>query len=188
MQKKHRWDYYEQTYDLPVATPGELPIIKESAIRGARHLVSETDLRCFISIIPGWDQLSNGLHGLVLGTGDDDCYGWHDVGVICVHAWRTPIEESWQPGFYAEHREVLERLTVPVEYDEPSGRYLIGFTKKTAMGFLLMHIFLHELGHHHDRMQTRSRLHAPGEEDFAETFSHEVAATMWPEFYRLFGY
>lgn len=35
------------------------------------------------------------------------------------------------------------------------------FTNKTAGAFMLMHVFLHELGHHYDTMQTRKKQDSP---------------------------
>jgi hypothetical protein len=37
--------------------------------------------------------------------------------------------------------------------------------------FQLIHIFIHELGHHHDRMTTRSKRDACRGEGYAETYA-----------------
>jgi hypothetical protein len=49
-----------------------------------------------------------------------------------------------------------------------------------------MHVFLHELGHHYDRMQTRKKAHSPGGEVCAETFGEGLADRMWADYFRLF--
>tara|TARA_R110002096_G_scaffold401386_5_gene598256 strand:- start:9997 stop:10611 length:615 start_codon:yes stop_codon:yes gene_type:complete len=185
VQKKHRWDYYAKEYSVP-AGQSELPILWEPAIRRHRHLVTERDLRSFISIIPGWKKYSQGLCGIVLGDGDDDCYGWHDEGVICINAWSADIQEAWDEDFFLEHQEILDRLTVPYERD--GDEYYCEFTPKTASAFLLTHVFLHELGHHYDRMQTKAQEHCPGGETFAKSFGNALADQVWPEFCRVFRF
>ena len=64
---------------------------------------------------------------------------------------------------------MLDRLGVPIEpvFDSPEGdeeccrpnlfSQVCRFTEASARGFQLMHMFLHELGHYHDRMTTRSK-------------------------------
>lgn len=185
VQKKHRWDYYTREYEVREGD-GELPIIRVPASRGCRHLVSEDELRRFLTIIPDWELYSLGLRGLVLGSGDDGSYGWHDVGVVCVNAWGAAIEETWPMDFFEEHEDVLERLLVPVEVEGEEVH--CAFTKKTAAGFLLMHVFLHEIGHHYDRMQTKAKLDSPRGEAFAEDFGNALAEDMWEVFFREFGF
>jgi hypothetical protein len=187
VQKKHRWDYYAKEYAVREGD-GEIPIVREPAFRGCRHLVTEDDLRTFLTIIPDWARYSTGLRGLVLGDGDDDCYGWHDVGVICIHAWSSEIEETWPSAFFEEHKPVLDRLLAPHELDDRANEFHCEFTKKTAAGFLLMHVFLHELGHHYDRMQTKARTHSGRGESFAESFGNELAEDIWNDFFRTFGF
>ncbi len=52
---------------------------------------------------------------------------------------------------------------------------------------MLTHVFLHELGHHYDRMQTKAKKYAPGGESFAEEFGNRLADKMWPDYCRAFG-
>ena len=185
VQKKHRWDYYEKEHAVRVGD-GELPIVWEPAVRGCRHLVSEGDLRKFVGLVPQWPEYSVGLRGLVLGDGDDDSLGWHDLGVICINAWDSEIEQTWDREFFDEHQPILDRLMVPYELGDAD--VYCEFTKKTAAAFLLMHVFLHELGHHYDRMQTRAKMHSPKGEPFAESFGNELADRMWIDYFRAFGH
>ncbi|MBL4632855.1 MAG: hypothetical protein JKY56_03230 [Kofleriaceae bacterium] len=183
VQKKHRWDYYFKEYGAPEGQT-EIMIVREPAIRRFRHVVSETDLRKFISIVPDWKRYSIGLKALVLGDGDDDCLGWHDEGVICIHAWDSDIQITWHQEFFDEHETILETLMVPTEHTEDG--MLCSFTLETARAFLLTHVFLHELGHHYDRMQTKAKEYSPGGESFAEEFSNRLADEMWPDYCRAF--
>ena len=80
-----------------------------------RHVVTEPDLRTFISLMPEWAPLSVCLRGLVPGDGDGDCYGWHDVGVTCIHAWSRELVELWSADAFEQHKSVLDRLMVRCE-------------------------------------------------------------------------
>jgi len=145
-------------------------------------------------MIPSWAKYSEGLKCLVLGDGEGGGYGWHNLGVVCIHAWPSKIEESWPRSFFREHQEVLERLMVPVveaqtddENDDEDAEVLCRFTPKTARGFLLMHVFLHELGHHYDRMLTRKRRRGAGGESHAEDFARSLVEPLWERYFRVFG-
>lgn len=49
------------------------------------------------------------------------------------------------------------------------------------LGFQLLHVLPHELGHHRDRMTTRSRISAARGEPFAERYANEVFERLWPD-------
>lgn len=48
-------------------------------------------------------------------------------------------------------------------------------------------MFLHELGHHVDRISTRSRRESSRGEAFAEDFALRRAERLWPAFVAAFG-
>jgi hypothetical protein len=75
----------------------------------------------------------------------------------------------------AEHRPVLARLGVPVEPTD------------SARAFQLLHVLLHELGHHHDRMTTRAGRYSCRGEDFAEHYSRRYAERIWGRYLDEFG-
>lgn len=183
VQKKHRWDYYFKEYKLREGSE-EIPIVRESAARGYRHVVTEEQLKLFIGIIPEWERYSEGVRCLVLGEGGDDCLGWHDEGVICINAW-DGLQQVWDEEFFDEHRHIVCRLLVPYERHEP-GKMVCRFTRKTACAFQLMHVFVHELGHHYDRMMTKKKTHGSRGEKYAEEFGNEMADRIWTDFFRLF--
>jgi hypothetical protein len=51
-----------------------------------------------------------------------------------------------------------------------------------------MHVLLHELGHHHDRMTTRSRNEAARGESYAETYANRYADRIWEAYEAEFGF
>ena len=60
-----------------------LPIVeREHPGRAYRHLVDEWDVRLFVGLLSEWPELSRHLRGFILVSGDEDCMGWYDRGVI----------------------------------------------------------------------------------------------------------
>ncbi len=60
------------------------------------------------------------------------------------------------------------------------------FDEASVKGFQLMHILLHELGHHHDRMTTKSQAEAARGEAFAEEYSLRRTDHLWNAYFREF--
>jgi hypothetical protein len=51
-----------------------------------------------------------------------------------------------------------------------------------------MHILLHELGHHHDRMTTRSQRYCGRGESYAEQYALRFADQLWDAYFKAFGW
>jgi len=51
---------------------------------------------------------------------------------------------------------------------------------------MLLHVFLHELGHHYDRSRQK-HLGATKGEQYAETFAVSRFSLLFPEYVRVFG-
>ncbi len=181
VQKKNNWapspTYYIDEQPLPVIDrrrPGE----------GYRHLLKRRDIEEFIAILPEWGELSKGLNAIVLAP-HEDAMGWHEPGVVHVCAWE---EELWwddtAPEFVDEHREIFELLGVVVE--KRGDRVVTKWTEGQARAFQLLHVLLHEFGHHHDRMTTRSQQRAARGEWFAKEYARRHEARIWDEYLRRF--
>jgi hypothetical protein len=112
--------------------------------------------------------------------------GWHDRGVVAVCGWE---QELWwmdsDPAFVADRRDLFELLGG--EYEQLGRRWEVRWTEAQARAFQLLHILPHELGHHHDRMTTRSRLQSARGEQFAERCAHRVMEEVWPAYATRFG-
>jgi hypothetical protein len=182
VQKKNNWtatpDYYNSDQPQPV-------IDRQRAGVGYRHLLLRRDVEEFISILPEWEELSNGLNAIVLAPGGDGM-GWHERGVVHVCAWE---EELWWndtvPEFVDDHREIFELLGVLVELD--GDRVVTKWTEAQARAFQLLHVLLHELGHHHDRMTTHSQLSAARGEQFAEDYARRNETRIRDDYVRRFN-
>ena len=111
--------------------------------------------------------------------------GWHLPGVVAICAWPRALWVDYDQEFYAEHRGVFERLGVAVE--KRKGSVLCRFTEAQVKAYQLLHILLHELGHHHDRMTTRSRRDSARGEHFAEQYALRYEQTIWERYVEIFG-
>jgi hypothetical protein len=152
------------THEMP-----SLVIDRKNPMPGYRYLATKDDIRRFIALLPNWEELSEGLDAIVLDHGSEDRMGWHRPGVVAVCAWDRAIElEGCSLSFISEHHEILEKLGVPFRWGHNA---TIAFTEATARAFSLIHVLVHELGHHHDRMTTRSRKQACRGEPYAEAYA-----------------
>ena len=96
------------------------------------------------------------------------------------------------------HRDVFDRIGVPCEIADAPDRYdpsdlvpgpfaRCWFEPHTARDYLLMHIFLHELGHHHDRRTLPRGARAGRGEDFAEGWAIDRERALWSRYRAAFG-
>ena len=116
---------------------------------------------------------------------DTDVMGYCEPALVAVCAWEKGLwHEDLCKDWYRDHVDVLDRLGVGVWKVGP--RWVARWTEDQARAFQLLHVFLHELGHHHDRMTTRSERYAARGEAFAEQFAIELADEIWDDFLRVF--
>jgi hypothetical protein len=128
--------------------------------------------------------VSEGLDWIVL-SGATYCMGYHVRGLVAVCAWDARLwDEDLCKDWYWDHEEILDRLGVEVWKEGP--RWVAAWTEDQARAFQLLHVFLHELGHHHDRITTWSEQRAARGERYAEQFAVELAEWMWDDFVQVF--
>jgi hypothetical protein len=72
-----------------------------------------------------------------------------------------------------------------VQIDQQEGRLGLLWTEAQARAFMLLDVLPHELGHHRDRMTTRSGRLGRGE-PFAERYALDVLDRVWPIYTRHF--
>jgi hypothetical protein len=154
---------------------------------GYRHLLMKRDVEQFVELLPYWEDVSRGLDVIVLDRGGQGCDGWYNRGAIGICAWRTNMVNELDPDWYRAHRECLARIGVRVE-DYGCEPYIAHWTPDTARTYQLCHVFLHELGHHIDRMSTRSkRDNSPRGEDWAEQYAWAHEAMVLERYFEEFG-
>ena len=167
-------------------------IDRESPGTGFRHVVTKRDLQSFLNVIPDWGELSHRLERIVLAAGDIGSDGAHQfyhregTGVIHLNAWNADLWVWLLHGYFKAHEELLQRLGVSWEDDRNGNAVFCRFTQPQARAFLLLHVFMHELGHHWDRMHQKHRGSQRGE-DYAERFANERLEELWPRYVGMFG-
>src|SRR4051812_40733618 len=137
----------------PTASQGYV-LSRESPGRSCRRVVSKSDVLAFIEVIPDWDRLSQRLERIVLSSGENDWDGFYEfyhreeTGAIFLDAWQEDLWVNLPHEYFDDHEEEFQRLGV--SSDCGKGGVFCRFTEAQARAFTLLHVFMHELGHHFD--------------------------------------
>jgi hypothetical protein len=183
VQRKNR---HEPTATYWSEAPASLIIDRERPRRGYRHLLRKQDILDFIEIIPDWDKLSQGLRAIVLAEGDANALGWYwHRGIIELCAWDRGLWLECSPSWFDGCAPLLRRLGVV--WEKHDKLITVKFTEGQARAFQLLEIFLHELGHHHDRMTTKARYRTGRGEPYAENYAQRHAEAVWEHYSEVFG-
>ncbi len=111
--------------------------------------------------------------------------GHHRRGEVGVCAWDADLWwEDMALSWWREHAYTLERLGVSIR--KVGYRRVAEWTEDQARAFQLLHVFLHELGHHHDRWTTRRRRQCGDGEPYAESFALELEELVCDDYVRVF--
>lgn len=156
---------------------GVIIIDKEEAGYGYKHLLDKKEIMEFVEIIPEWGKLSEGLNIILLAKGSDYSDGWHSRGKIAIRAWEKDLWKEVSSNYFNEHKMVFDKLEV--KYESKDDGYVLYFNENKAKAFQLLHIFMHELGHHYDRMTTRYKASSSRGELFAEQYANNYLASLW---------
>jgi hypothetical protein len=73
-----------------------------------------------------------------------------------------------------------------VSFDAGTDPVVCRFTESQARAYVLLHVFMHELGHHWDMTHQKHRDATRGE-DYAEQFANRHLAQLFPGYVRTFG-
>jgi hypothetical protein len=204
--KKNNWRL--EASDYRALRQDEIRLDRRRPPWGSRHLITIGQLRTFIELLPDWGEVAIGLDAIVLDS-ETDCAGWYAPGVVAICAWDHDLWDWWSPEMVETHRPILELLEVeqvPIEHsteyheyqddlerwgdrntDPAAGHVELRFTESQARAYQLLHILTHELGHHHDRITTRSQRRSARGEPYAEAYANRVADSIWPIYARTFG-
>jgi hypothetical protein len=169
-----------QKRTLQSKDPSVIIIDRSNPGRGFRHLVTRRELVRFLSLLPDWDQLAIGLDTIVLAKGSTIKDGWHRRGIVGICAWQHEMWRTVSRNYYEAHLDLLHRMDVPVKIEKTG--VVLCFSPTQAKAFQLLHVLLHELGHHHDRMSTRYKSCASRGEIYAEQYANEYASRIWDQY------
>ena len=184
VQKKNNWDVSPDYYSHELR---ELVIDRQRPGAGYRHVLMQRDVERFIAILPDWAEMSRGLDAIVLAPGEDERWGWHSPGVVHLCAWTNDLSRFFGQEYFARDRASLERIGVPLEFFEDETWGVVAhFNLNTARAFLLLDVLLHELGHHHDLMTTKSRKEVARGEDYANAYQRKYSELVWQRFVKTF--
>lgn len=153
---------------------------------GYRHVLMQRDVERFIRLMPDWAELSCSLNAIVLAPGERSTDGWHTLGVVHICAWEADLWRDYAVGHYEDHKAIFDRLGVS-SHGIPNS-IMCEFTEVQARAHQLLHILLHELGHHYDRMMTKSQVRASRGEPYAESDALSYEAQIWEYYQKAFGW
>ena len=198
--KKNNWRLDPDNYH---AVPqSEIRLDRRRPAENCRHLITLAQLRTVIELLPDWDEVAIGLDAIVLDSADD-CAGWYGPGVVAVCGWEADMWHWWDPKMEAEHRHILDLLDVERVAIGQSDEYLemieefetlalpkdyveVRWNEPQARAYQLLHILPHELGHHHDRITTRSKRRSARGEPYAEAYANRVLEQVFSSYAQLF--
>ena len=169
------WNTVQQDVIIDVEKPG----------KGYKHFLKKRDVIQFIELIPEWEIISQGLDAIVLTSSDIDCDGYYDnQGVVCISAWEKEQDLRLSKSYYADHAALFSRLGI--KSSKVNKGYLCEFSVDQIKAYQLLHILLHELGHHFDRMQTKSKYCSARGENFAEEYAYRIEKQIWFDYQTAF--
>jgi hypothetical protein len=111
-------------------------------------------------------------------------YHREETGAIFLNAWPDDLWIELNTGYFDAHAGIFSRFGV--SYDRTEKTVLCRFTEAQARAFTLLHVFMHELGHHHDRMRQKHSDSKRGE-DYAERFATNRFEELYSAYVRVFG-
>jgi hypothetical protein len=182
VQKQNNW---RRTPGLFDARP-HLTIRRERPGPGHRHVLFQRDIERVIELIPDWEELSRGVNVILLDGKRTDCDGWYNRGIVALTAWPREMSYSICSDWYVGHKRFLDRIGLRVSGppDDLTGHW----TDATVRAYQLLHVFLHELGHHRDRMMTRSQRWPERGEEYAEQYAWAYEEQLWERYVAEFGW
>lgn len=159
-----------------------LPIIdKETPGKGFRHYLTKKDIIQFVYMLPDWNRISKGLTKIILAKGVVGSDGWYTGTVLAINAWERDVLRWVPPEYYLEHKSIFERLDI--QCCKRGKEYLCKFDPPSIKAFQLLHVFLHELGHHYDKITTKSQKESSRGEAYAEEYAREVDEIVWDRYF-----
>jgi hypothetical protein len=176
VQRKNNW--VEDKADYHVWRQPEVRLDRRAPGAGYRHVLTIAQLRRFIALLPQWDAMSTDLDAIVLDAGEPVNMGWYQEGVIGLRAWSDRLWFETEREWVEANQHVLSLLEVVPE--KRGGCWRLEWTEAQARAFTLLDVLPHEIGHHVDRLRTRSRRSPARGEPYAERFARDVFDAVWP--------
>lgn len=182
VQKKNRHDFTPNYWNTRQA---ELQFDTLKPGKGYKHFLNKSDIKRFLEILPNWKEIDIELDAILLseGGGPD---GWYHDGKIAICAWPKDRTSSFTKEYFNDHKRIFDQLNV--KYEIKKDGVVCHFEEGQIKAYQLLHIFLHEIGHHHDRISTKKRIDLPNGEPFAESYAEKYEKIIWHKYFEEFGY
>jgi hypothetical protein len=173
VQKKNRhaftpnyWNTRQDSLQLDIQSPG----------KGYKHILKKRDIENFLSMLPNWEEIDIELDAIVLarGGGPD---GWYSNGVIGICAWEKDLTCSLNKEYFNSHLDLFKRLDL--KYEIKREGVVCHFTERQIKAYQLLHILLHEIGHHQDRISTKEMKRPARGEKYAESYAEKYERKIW---------
>ena len=164
---------------------------RKRAGKGYRHVLKKKDIHDFTDIIPNWNTICEGIESIVLDAGDEFLdglyrhYNYEGTGIIWLSAWSEGMWINLNNDYFAEHQWHFD--TLGVVYEKKDEEWCCHFSQSQAKAFMLLHVFLHELGHHIDKLRSKKQNLMKGGEGFAENYANQTFKDIWPAYVDKFG-
>lgn len=179
VQKKNRHTETENYWNTRQDT---LQIDKESPGKGYKHFLKKADIIEFLEILPNWNEIEIELDAILLAQGGG-ADGWYNDGVIGICAWDKNMTSSIDKEYFNEHLDLFKRLEI--KYEIKKETVVCHFNDKQIKAFQLLHVLLHELGHHHDRINTKNKNKIGRGENYAESYAEKYEKKVWSKYFEL---
>lgn len=183
VQKKNRhaktpnyWNTHQDDIQIDIENPG----------KGYKHFLKKRDIKQFLEILPNREEIDVEFNAVLLAHGSYYTDGWYRNGVIAICAWNKDMKVEYALCHFNAHKEIFVKLGV--EYEIKKDYVICNFTENQIKAYLLLHIFLHELGHHHDRINTKRRKDCDRGENYAESYAFKYEEIIWNKYFEYFPY
>lgn len=170
------WNTRQDQMQIDVQKPG----------KNYKHFLKKRDIIQFWDILPHKEEIRIELDAIVLAEGNEYCDGWYQNGVICICAWEKEMSRQMSYKYFNEHKDVFERLDI--KYTVKKNYVICDFNENQIKAFQLLRVMTHEIGHHVDRIRTRSRRKCPRGEIFAFKFEKEYEKKLWNKYFEYFPF
>jgi len=157
---------------------------------GQTLVTTKEDVWKFLRLIPDWKRVSVDLDLIYLDARvSKEADGWYESPeqpTIVLTAFEDDLTIYPGKDYFEQHHALFKRLGVDIQEDD-DGDPVCRFDDDSAKAFQLLHILLHELGHHHYRI-TRGHGRFAGNEKYAETYALKMERMIWKRYREAFAF
>lgn len=182
VQKKNRqartpnyWNTRQDEIQIDIEAPG----------KGYKHFLKKRDIKQFLVILPNREEIDVEFDAIVLSYGSGYRDGYYCDGVVCICAWEKEMTVEYNLNYFNAHKNIFDKLGI--KYTIKKDYAVCDFTENQIKAYQLLHILLHELGHHHDRINTKSKRRCARGENYAENYAFKYEEIIWNKYFEYFS-